>query len=171
MKDRGKEETDFAEVRKEVVSIIERHESEAARKTSLLPKVLEMLKTLRNMKLKMAVFTTNSEKSTCRILTRFQIARFFEAVITRESVSAVKPNPAHLEAALKALEVRSEEAMVVGDSTRDMECARELGVIAVGLTTGISSPEALVRTGADYLASSAADIPVLVQQLNEESSK
>ena len=54
MKDRGKEEKQFTEVRKEVISIIERYESEAARKTSLLPNVLEMLKTLRNMKLNMA---------------------------------------------------------------------------------------------------------------------
>lgn len=169
MKGRGKEEKEFEKLQKEVILIIERYESEAARKTSLLPNVLEMLKALRNMELRMAIFTTNGEKSTSHMLTRFQIASFFEAVVTRESVSALKPNPAHLEAALKALNAKSAEAMVVGDSTRDMECARELNVIAVGLTTGISSSEALIGAGADYLASSAADIPVLVQQLNKKS--
>ncbi len=171
MRDRGKEEKEFTEVQKEVISIIERYESEAARKTSLLPNVLKTLKTLRRMKLKMAIFTTNGEKSTSYILTRFHISRFFEAVITRESVSAVKPNPAHLEAALRVLKSRSEEAIVVGDSARDIKCARELNVIAVGVKTGISSPEALIDAGANYLASSVADIHILVQQLNEKILK
>lgn len=166
MKNSGKEEREFLELKKKVISIVERYESEAARKTSLLPNVLKTLKTLREMKLKMAICTTNGEKSTSHILRRLRIAHFFEAVITRESVSAVKPDPVHLEAALKALNIRPEEAIVVGDSTRDVKCARKLNVLAVGVTTGISSPEALISAGADYLASSSADIPTLVEQLN-----
>jgi len=166
MKNSGKEEKEFLELKKNVISIVERYESEAAHKTSLLPNVLKTLKTLREMKLKMAICTTNGEKSTSHILKRFHITHFFEAVITRESVLAVKPDPAHLEAALKALNIRSEEAMVVGDSTRDMKCARKLNVLAVGVTTGISSPKALTSAGADYLAYSSADIPTLVEQLN-----
>lgn len=168
MKNSGKEEKEFVELKKKVILIVERYESEAARKTSLLPNVLDTLKTLREMKLRMALCTTNGEKSTSHILKRFHITHFFEAIITRESVSAVKPDPAHLEAALKALNIRPEEAIVVGDSERDMECARKLNVIAVGVTTGISSPEALTGAGADYLASSSADIPTLVEQLNRQ---
>ena len=107
-KNSDKEEKEFLELKKKAISIVERYESEAARKTSLLPNVLKTLKTLREMKLKMAVCTTNGEKSTSYILKRFHITHFFEAVITRESVSAVKPDPAHLEAALKALKIRPE---------------------------------------------------------------
>jgi HAD superfamily hydrolase (TIGR01509 family) len=165
MKNSGKEE-EFVELKNKVISIVERYEAEAARKTHLLPHILKTLKTLREMKLKMAICTTNGEKSTSHILKRLRIAHFFEAVVTREAVSAVKPDPAHLEAALKALNIKPEEAIVVGDSTRDMECAQKLNILAVGVTTGISSPEALTNAGADYLASSSADIPTLIQQLN-----
>ena len=56
----------------------------------------------------------------------------------------------------------------MGDSARDMECAQKLKVLAVGVTTGISSPEALTNAGADYLASSSADIVTLVEQLNRQ---
>lgn len=169
MKNSGKEEKEFAGLKKNVISIVDRYESDAARKTSLLPDVLKTLKTLREMKLRMAIFTTNGEKSTRHILKRFHIAHFFEAVITRESVSAVKPDPAHLETVLEALDIRSEEAIVAGDSTRDMKCARKLNVLAVGVTTGISSPKALIKAGADYLASSPADVPILVEQLNRQA--
>jgi len=55
---------------------------------------------------------------------------------------------------------------VVGDSVRDVECARQLKVLAVGVATGFSSIEDLTRAGADYLASSSTDIPTLVEQLN-----
>jgi len=169
MKNSGKEKKEFVKLKKNVISIVERYESEAARKTSLLPNVFKTLKALREMKLRMAICTTNGEKSTSHILRRFRIVHFFEVVITRESVSAVKPDPAHLEAVLKALNIRPEEAVVVGDSARDMKCARKLNILAVGVTTGISSPEALTRAGADYLASSSADIPTLVEQLNRQS--
>jgi len=169
MKENGKEEQEFVKLKKKMLSIVERYESEAAQKTNLISGILETLETLKRMKLKIALFTANGEKSTNHIFSRFQLKKFFDAVITRESVLAVKPDPVHLEAALKALNVKPAEAIVVGDSARDMKCARQLKVLAVGVTTGLSSIEQLTSAGADYLASSPTDIPSLVQQLNKKS--
>jgi len=166
MKENGKEEQEFVKLKENVISVVERYEAKAARETNLVLGTLETFKTLKRMKTKIALFTANGEKSTNHILRRFRLRQFFDAIITRESVLAVKPDPAHLEAALKALKVRPEEAIVVGDSIRDMECARRIKVLAVGVTTGFSSIEELSRAGADYLASSSTDIPNLVQQLN-----
>jgi len=166
MRKDGKKEQEFAKLKENVISVVERYEAKAARETSLIPGILETFKTLREMKLRIALFTANGEKSTSYILRRFGLRQFFDVIITRESVLAVKPDPAHLEAVLEALKVRPEEAMVVGDSIRDMECARQLKVLAVGVATGFSSIEELTRAGADYLASSSTDIPTLVQQLN-----
>ena len=168
MKENGKEEQEFVKLKEKVLAVVERYEAKAARETNLILGILETLKTLREMKLKIALFTANGEKSTNHILGRFRLKQFFDAVITRESVLAVKPDPVHLETALKALKVKPEEAIVIGDSARDMECARQLKVLAVGVTTGFSSIEELTRAGADYLASSSTDIPGLVQHLTGE---
>jgi len=168
MKENGKEEQEFVKLKEKVIAVVERYEAKAARETNLILGILETLKTLREMKLKIALFTANGEKSTNHILRRFRLTQFFDAIITRESVLAVKPDPAHLETALKALKVKPEEAIVIGDSVRDMECARQLKVLAVGVTTGFSSIEELTRAGADYLASSSTDIPGLVQHLTGE---
>jgi HAD superfamily hydrolase (TIGR01509 family) len=168
MKENGKAEQEFMKLKEKVIAVVERYESEAAQKTNLIPGILETLQTLREMKLKIALFTANGEKSTNHILRRFRLRQFFDAIITRESVLAVKPDPVHLEAALKALKVKPKEAIVIGDSVRDMECARRLEVLAVGVTTGFSSIEELARAGADYLASSSTDIPRLVQHLTGE---
>jgi len=166
MKENGKGEQEFVKLKENVIAVVERYEAKAAHETNLIPGILETLKTLREMKLKIALFTANGEKSTNHILRRFRLRQFFDAIITRESVLAIKPDPVHLEAALKALKVKPKEAIVVGDSVRDIECARRLKVLAVGVTTGFSSIQELTHAGADYVASSPTDIPSLVQQLN-----
>ncbi|MFB0567427.1 MAG: HAD family hydrolase [Candidatus Bathyarchaeia archaeon] len=169
MKENGKEEQEFVKLKEKVIAVVERYEAKAARETNLISGILETLKTLMEMKLKIALFTANGEKSTNHILSRFHLRQFFDAIITRESVLAVKPDPVHLEAALKALKVRPEEAIVVGDSVRDIECARRLKVLAMGVATGFSSIEELTRAGADYLASSSTDILSLLQKLNRKN--
>lgn len=161
-------ERDITRLKKAVLSVATRHELEAAHTTNLKPGVVETLKTLTGMTLKTAIFTVSGEQSTSYILNVFRLKRFFNTIITRESVSTVKPDPVHLEAALKALNVKPDEAIVVGDSQWDMRCAQGLNVIAVGIATGISSEKDLMCAGATYLISSLTDIPALIQQLNSQ---
>jgi phosphoglycolate phosphatase-like HAD superfamily hydrolase len=163
MKNSGKSTRTLEKVRNEALAIAERHELEAAKTTCLLPNVLETLKILKEMGLKIGLCTVNSEKSASYILKTFGVAGFFDAVIPRNKVKRVKPSGEHLEAVLKALKISSKEALLVGDATRDMECAKELKVMAVGLSTGISTQKELMDAGANYLVTSIADLPSLVE--------
>ena len=79
----------------------------------------------------------------------------------------VKPDPEHLDAALKILGASPEETVVIGDSRVDMQSAKGLGAVAVGLPTGVSTVEQLMNGGADYVVTSMADLPVLMRKLNE----
>jgi len=166
MKNNGVKEKDFQQIRKSVFSIANRYEMEAARETSLVSGVLETLKALRRKGLRIALFTANDEKPTDYVLRRFRLKPFFDAVVTRQSVKNIKPNPAHLEAALKALEVKPEEAVVVGDSIYDMKCAQGLGVTAIGITTRTSSKE-LTQAGATHVTSSFTELPNIIEQFGE----
>jgi HAD superfamily hydrolase (TIGR01549 family) len=167
MKNNGQSKKTFTDIRSKILSIAEKYELEAAKTTSLLPGVLETLKALKKMGLKIGLCTINSEKSADFILKRFGIARFFDAVTPRDSVSYVKPNIEHLEATLKSLDARSEDTIVVGDSRIDVKCARELKAVAVGLPTGVSSPKELISSGANYLITSLTDLPNLVEYINK----
>jgi HAD superfamily hydrolase (TIGR01549 family) len=169
MKNNGKSEKAFMDTRKKVSEIAERYELEAAKTTSLISGILEILKTLKKMNLKMGLCTINSEKSTNYILKRFAIANFFDVVTPRDNVKYVKPNAEHLEATLKALGVNAEETVVVGDGVSDMKCARELNAIAVGLPTGVSSPKELISSGANYFITSITDLPALIEDLSKGS--
>jgi HAD superfamily hydrolase (TIGR01549 family) len=167
LKNNGKSEKMFMEIRKKALEIAEKYELEAAKTTSLLSGVVETLKSLRKMRLKLGLCTINSKKSTDYILERFKIAEFFDAITPRDNVKYVKPNAEHLEANLKALEVNPEETMVVGDGVSDMKCAREVKAIAVGLPTGVSSPKELISSGANYFITTITDLPTLIEYINK----
>ena len=118
------------------------------------------------MGLKVGLSTINSEKSVNRILERFGIADSFDVVISRNQVRHVKPDPEHLEAALKVLGVSEAETVIVGDSRVDMQSAKDLEAVAVGLPSGVSTVKQLMNSGADYVLTSMADLPVLLERLN-----
>ncbi len=164
-------ETQTDNVKRSVFSIAEKYEMEAARTTRLIPGIRETLKTLRKMKLKLALFTVNGKDSVNHILRTFDLKQYFDATVTRDDVSMVKPNPVHLETALDALGVKPREAVVVGDSVWDMKSARTLNVYAIGTTTGIASRLELTNAGAHCLITSPLDIVTLVEQLNRKATK
>ena len=157
----------FEEIRIGVMGIAEKFELEAAAQTSLLPGVVETLKALKKMGLKIGLCTINSRKSTESILKRFKASEYFDVITPREKAKLVKPNPEHCQASLDELKVSSEETIVVGDSVADMKGARELKTIAVGLSTGVSTKDQLIHEGANYIITSIIDLPSLIESINK----
>jgi len=171
MKNNGKTAEEIHALRRKVFETAEKRELEAAHTTLLLPGVKEALKKLREMKLKLGIATINSEKSTRYVLERFGLSKFFDTVVTRDQVPEVKPNPIHVETVLKTLNVKASEALMVGDWTGDVETAREIGLIAVGLPTGFATTKQLIDAGAHYIITSLIDLPALIEQINKMKSE
>lgn len=170
MKDKGKSEQEIKITFSKALNIAEKYEFEAAKTTNLLLGVMETLKALRNMNLKIGLCTINSERSTKYILNHFKIADFFDALTPRDRVEYVKPNVEHLKATLKVLKINPEEAILVGDGVSDMKCAKELKVIAVCLPSSASTLEELIKGGANYLITSLSDLPTLIEHLDKASN-
>ncbi len=164
MQNSGKKPEAFSKLREEVLRILEKHEMEAAKTTTLIPGILETLKALKEMKLKLAIFTINSKKSTEYILKTFRLKPFFKAVVTRDSVAFIKPNPIHLETVLKKIKAKPEETLVVGDSVLDVKSAQQLNAIPIAVTYGISSVEKLTQAGANCLIASPSDILTMIER-------
>jgi HAD superfamily hydrolase (TIGR01549 family) len=167
MKNSGKSAEELDETRNEALAIAEKYELEAAVSTDLLPGAYETLKALKRINLKIGLFTLNSDKAANYILQRFKLGDFFGVTVPRNKVNYVKPNPEHLEMALKVLGVAPEETVVVGDGNVDMESAKELKAIAVGLPAGVSKMEQLMNHGANYIITSITDLPVLIEKINK----
>ena len=154
-------------VRAGAFDIAEKFEMEAASTTSLQSGALETLKDLMQMKLKLGLCTTNSEKASKYILQRFKIEDYFKVVVTRDKVKYVKPNTEQFELALKSLGAQPESTVIVGDSVADMQSAKELKAIAVGIPTGIATLEQLKNHSSNYIVTSLNDLPVLIKKINK----
>ncbi len=168
VKNNGKHGDSFEEIRSHALAIAEQYEMEAATTTSLLPGAVEALKLLKQMNIKLGICTTSSEKAALYILQRFKIEDYFKIIVPRDKVKYVKPNTEQFEVALKALGVRPKATLIVGDSVVDMQSAKELKAIAVGLPTGMSTTEQLTTHGANYIITSLTDLPVLVKKINKD---
>lgn len=168
VKNSSKSAEAFDEVRTQALTIAEKYEMEAASTTSLLSGAVETLKDLQKMNLKMGLCTTSSEKAANYILQRFKIDGFFKVVVSRDKVKYVKPHTEQFELALKTLAVRPKVTLIVGDSVVDMQSAKELKAIAVGLPTGLSTNEQLMSNGANYIITSLTDLPVLIKERNKD---
>jgi HAD superfamily hydrolase (TIGR01549 family) len=157
----------FEEVRTQALAITEKYEMEAALTTSLQPGAVETLKELKRMRLKLGLCTTSSGKAAKYILQRFRIEDFFKIVVSRDKVKYVKPHTEQFEMALKGLNARAQATVIVGDSVVDMQSARELKSIAVGVPTGMSTMEQLKKHSANYIITSLTDLPVLIKEINK----
>lgn len=167
-KNNGKSAQAFEPVRSQAFAIAEKYEMEAASTTSLIPGAIETLKELKRMKLKLGLCTTSSDKAANYILQRFKIEEFFSVIVSRDKVRYVKPSTEQFEVALRALGAHSHGALIVGDSVVDMQSAKELKAIAVGLPNGTSTMEQLKAHGANYIITSLTDLPFLIKEIKKD---
>ena len=161
----GKTEQAFNKIHSSCLAIAEKYEMEAAKTTNLQSGTLETLKGFKKMKLKIGLCTTSSESASNYVLQRFKIAEFFEVVISRDNVKHVKPDTEQFELALKTLGAKPKNAVIIGDSIADMQSAKELKTIAIGIPTGISTEQQLVDNGANYIVTSLIDLLVLIKKI------
>jgi HAD superfamily hydrolase (TIGR01549 family) len=168
LKNNGKSAETFADARSQVLAIAEKYEMEAASTTNLQVGAIETLKELKQMNLKIGLCTTSSEKAVNYILMRFKVQDFFQVVVPRDKVKFVKPSTEQFEVALMALCVSPHSTVIVGDSIVDMQSAKEVKAIAVGLPTGMSTLEQLKNNGANYIITTLNDLPVLVKEINKD---
>ena len=74
-----------------------------------------------------------------------------------------KPHPAMLEAALDDAGVSPTDAVMIGDTSFDMEMAVAAGVRAIGVSWGYHEPQELFDTGASAVAETAQQLGDLIR--------
>jgi phosphoglycolate phosphatase len=107
---------------------------------------------------RLGLCTNKQHELTIEILDELDLAKYFSSVIGEREGSPRKPDPAPLREVLASLGVAPDNAVMVGDSSADIECARAAGVSAVAVSFGYShaAPQSL---GADAVIDRLADLP------------
>jgi len=122
--------------------------------------VAEALGRLRQAGLKIGIVTRNCRECVEQLLARHPLPH--DVLLTRDDVTLVKPDPAHLRAALDRLGVSPQEALMVGDHRSDIECAVAAGCGGVGVHLTGSTAEHFAELGA---LASYPDVPAFVGDL------
>lgn len=107
--------------------------NEEFEKVRLLPFTLSFLKN-NKAEHEFALASSSSKEFAEKILEKYDIKKYFKVVLAREDVKNPKPDP---EVLLKALELtgyKKSDAVFIGDTLHDYECARNAEVKFIGLT-------------------------------------
>jgi HAD superfamily hydrolase (TIGR01549 family) len=113
-------------------------------------------KVLNGLKIKKAVVTSAPKAYTERRLKDF--INYFDVIITRELTDQHKPNSEPLLLACKKLNIRTKEAVYVGDRIIDFETAKNAGTDFIGILSGGTSKKEFEKVGVKKTISSLADL-------------
>ncbi|MBU0705576.1 MAG: HAD-IA family hydrolase [Chloroflexi bacterium] len=125
-----------AAFRREAEAAILAIEMGAASSAEIHPGVPELLEKLRERGIKIGIVTRNCRAAVEHILGKNTLV--YDALLTRDDVEAVKPDPEHLLAALRLLGIEPRHALMVGDHPMDVRAGRAVGAKTVAVLTGYS---------------------------------
>ncbi len=98
----------------------------------------EILQELKEKGYKIALVTSRLKGTTMEGLEHYGIKDYFHKIITIEDTTKHKPDPEPIEVALKALGSKADEAIMVGDTKFDIECAYNAKVTSVLVSWALS---------------------------------
>lgn len=143
-------------------SIVEGMEMESARRGGLFPESRSALTALGRAGFHLGLITRNFGAAVRLVFP--DLENFFSVFLPRESVPRVKPDPGHLQAALKVLGVPPNAALMAGDHPIDIQTGQRAWTMTAGLASGRISRLELAAAGADLTFDRLSD---LVERLVE----
>ena len=131
--------------------------------TKLYPGAREFLEHFKDRK--QAVITNKPNPFSSQILEALGVAHFFIAVLAGDNGLPFKPDPAAIHHLMEATGATEEEVLFVGDSSIDIQAARNAGVEVVTLSHGFANEATLREAKPDHIV---RDFPELMQLAQEK---
>lgn len=155
---------DNAEIMPDVLERFLRYYSEHLTDFTLpYPGVRETLEKLSGYR--KAVISNKRESLSRRLLEDLGLLKYFNIILGSDSVEERKPSPKPILHILAALSLRSNEAVMVGDSNYDIEAGRAAGVRTVAVSYGYRN-SALLKA-ADCIIDSIGELIPKLREFND----
>lgn len=135
----------------EAVVVYRRIFAESLDDTVYFPGVAETLVRLHSRGIRMGIATSRSTGSLHAMLDSHNLRQYFTAIVTVDDNLAAKPAPDMALEVLRQLGSSADTALMVGDTTFDLEMGRRAGCRTCGVTYGNHSRARLRETSPDYL--------------------
>lgn len=98
---------------------------------ALFPGIKELIVALKDQGYKVGLVTSRLYQTSMEGLDKYQLTKYFDAIVTMENTTKHKPDPEPVNIALEKLDARPKQAVMLGDTLFDILCARNAGVRSV----------------------------------------
>lgn len=158
----GDDSIDDATIEQMIAEYNSIYKEEGEQLIELFDGVVETLDNLKKAGIKIVIASNNIRPVLDRLTANLGIAQYIDDIVSVEDVENVKPAPDIALEVLRRFNISGEEALVVGDSTFDMDMGREADCHLCGVTYGSHTPEMLCEKGARYIIERFSDLEKVV---------
>lgn len=131
--------------------------------TMIFPGVVDGLATLRSQGFNLAVATSKFYASADALLKAAGLRDHFHLVVGADQVTKPKPDPEMGHLIMQRLGVSAERAVMVGDTTHDLQMAKAAGMRSVAVTYGVHSVQELRSSDPTWMADTFDDVLKCIQ--------
>ncbi|MCB1743369.1 MAG: phosphoglycolate phosphatase [Gammaproteobacteria bacterium] len=128
------------------------------RHATIYPHVQTTLAQLRERELRLACITNKPQRFTIELLQRAGLARYFDVVVSGDTLPRRKPDPAPLRHALSLLDLSAQDAVMVGDSVTDLEAASAAEIDCVCVSYGYNHGQPIRDSRPAYLIDAMSEL-------------
>lgn len=126
------------------------------------PHVLETIRQLTNDGYTLTIASSRSRVSLMHFVESMHLQDDIAYIVASDDITHSKPHPESVLVTLEHLNVKAEDALVVGDTTYDIEMGHRAGCKTCGVTYGNHSRQELAEAGADWLIDDFSQIIQIV---------
>ncbi|MDR1469945.1 MAG: HAD family hydrolase [Spirochaetaceae bacterium] len=126
------------------------------------PGIIPLLNELKRLKVKTAVLSNKPDTVTQLVIARLFTAGLFDCIAGERPGVARKPDPESSWEALAAMDRTPRQTMFAGDSEVDMETAKNIGCLPVGVDWGFRPVETIRKAGAALIIGRPQEILSIV---------
>ncbi len=131
----------------------------------VIPEAVEALKEAKRAGMRVALVTSKNRLELETFLPRLNVNGWVDAVVSSSDVARPKPAPDSVLVALERLQASPSEAIFVGDTVYDIQCARGAGVRVIAVGWGAHPVEMLRAERPDWLFEEPAQLREFIGSL------
>lgn len=135
-------------------------EIELTNQVKLFPGTKELLEMLHG-KVKMGLASMNNRSVIIHLLKANDLEKYFDAVLTAESISCSKPNPEIFLKTASKLKTIPEKCLILEDSIFGVKAAKSANISCIAVLTGVYSRQELETEKPDLIVATLEDGRIL----------
>lgn len=156
-------EADVDEYDRALAIYLELYEKNVCVDSRPYPGVVDGLEQLQSLGCRLGCVTNKAARFTEPLLDKLELSRFFEIIVSGDTLTKKKPDPAPLLYAAEKLGVEPSQSLMVGDSMHDVDAGRAAGFQVACVNYGYNHGHDIADSKPDAVIGSLTELPSLFQ--------